>query len=122
MSALSPSNRVRARRAPTETGFESPGDARAASALRCEGMHAAAREAWRETWRAARALAKAGWVCPDGLEAVVSAARGRTHWGAAEGFFDWINERALVAERTHGEVRAWRLGWLDGGQVLTKAA
>lgn len=83
-------------------------------------MHAAAREAWRETWRAARASAKAGGVCPDGLEALVSAARGRTHWGAAEGFFDWINERALVAERTHGEVRAWRLGWLDGERALAE--
>lgn len=111
MNALSPSNCVGARRAHTETTIF-PG----------EDSPTATRAAWRETWRAARASVKAGGACPDGLEAVVSAVRGRTHWGAAEGFFDWIQERALVADRTHGEVRVWRLGWLDGEQVLARAS
>ncbi len=85
-----------------------------------------ARRRWREQWRAARVAVKSPvhGVHVDGteaeaLEAVVSAVRGRTHWGAAEGFFDWLQERANVAARTRGETRAWRLGWLDADRVLS---
>jgi hypothetical protein len=85
-----------------------------------------ARRRWRELWRAARVAVKRPVHCAaadvaeaEALEVAVSAVRGRSHWGAAEGFFDWLQERANVAARTRGETRAWRLGWLDGDRVLS---